>query len=66
MLKSYTEWLLKWKYGVVALSLIAVAVLGFGASRLAFNNDTRFSSAQTIRICWHLKIYKTPTPKMTT
>lgn len=41
MLKSYTEWLLKWKYAVVALSLLTVALLGYGASRLGFTNDYR-------------------------
>jgi len=41
MLKTYTEWLLKWKYAVVILSLLSVGILGYGASRLAFTNDYR-------------------------
>lgn len=38
---AYTQWILKYKYWVVAASVLAVLALAAGASRLAFTNDYR-------------------------
>lgn len=41
MIIRYTEWLLKWKYAVVAATVILVMLLAAGAGRLVFTNDYR-------------------------
>ncbi len=42
MLVRYTEWILKWRYLVIALSLVVVVVIGRGAPNLMpFSNDYR-------------------------
>ncbi len=42
MLVRYTEWILKWRYLVILLSLIMVGVIGSGAPKLMpFSNDYR-------------------------
>jgi len=42
MLVRYTEWILKWRYLVILLSLIMVGVIGSGAPNLMpFSNDYR-------------------------
>ncbi len=42
MLVRYTEWILKWRYLVIILSLVIVAVIGSGAPNLMpFSNDYR-------------------------
>jgi len=42
MLIRYTEWILKWRYLVIILSLVAVGVIGSGAPNLMpFSNDYR-------------------------
>jgi len=42
MLVRYTEWILKWRYLVIILALIAVGVIGSGAPKLMpFSNDYR-------------------------
>lgn len=42
MLIKYTEWVLKWRYLVILLSLIAVALIGSGAPKLMpLSNDYR-------------------------
>lgn len=41
MIIRYTEWILKWKYLVVFLSVAMVFALAAGAGKLAFTNDYR-------------------------
>ncbi len=41
MIIRFTEWILKWKYLVVLLSVILVSVLAIGTMNLAFTNDYR-------------------------
>ncbi len=42
MLVRYTEWILKWRYLVIILSLVVVAIIGSGAPNLMpFSNDYR-------------------------
>lgn len=41
MLKRYTEWLLKWKYAVVAATVMLAILLAAGVTRLHFTNDYR-------------------------
>jgi uncharacterized protein len=42
MLVRYTEWILKWRYLVIILALVAVGVIGSGAPKLMpFSNDYR-------------------------
>ncbi|MDH5485423.1 MAG: MMPL family transporter [Gammaproteobacteria bacterium] len=41
MIIRYTEWILKWRYLVILLSVAAVLTLASGASKLAFTNDYR-------------------------
>jgi len=42
MLVRYTEWILKWRYIVIILALVAVGVIGSGAPKLMpFSNDYR-------------------------
>jgi len=42
MLVRYTEWILKWRYVVIILALVAVGVIGSGAPKLMpFSNDYR-------------------------
>lgn len=41
MIIRYTEWLLKWKYAVVAATITLVVILAAGAGRLHFTNDYR-------------------------
>lgn len=42
MLVRYTEWILKWRYLVIVLSLVMVGVIGSGAPNLMpFSNDYR-------------------------
>lgn len=41
MIVRYTEWLLKWKYLVVAVSILVMLLLAAGVTRLAFTNDYR-------------------------
>ncbi|MDH5472536.1 MAG: MMPL family transporter [Gammaproteobacteria bacterium] len=41
MLIRYTEWILKWKFLVIILSIISVIALASGAKNLAFTNDYR-------------------------
>ena len=42
MLVRYTEWILKWRYLVIILALVAVGVIGTGAPKLMpFSNDYR-------------------------
>ena len=42
MLIRYTEWILKWRYIVIILALVAVGVIGSGAPKLMpFSNDYR-------------------------
>jgi len=42
MLVRYTEWILKWRYLVIILSLVVVGVIGSGAPNLMpFSNDYR-------------------------
>jgi uncharacterized protein len=41
MLLKYTEWVLKWRYIVVALSVIAVMFIASGAKNLSFKSDYR-------------------------
>ena len=38
---SYTEWILKHRYIVVALTIGLIVALGYGAKRLSFTNDYR-------------------------
>ncbi len=39
--KAYGEWVVRWRWPVLVLTLAAVAVAAFGAQRLAFKNDYR-------------------------
>ncbi|MFW2373653.1 MAG: efflux RND transporter permease subunit [Gammaproteobacteria bacterium] len=41
MIIRYTEWILKWRYLVVVLSVLATLGLGMGALYLEFSNDYR-------------------------
>ncbi|TNF38246.1 MAG: RND transporter, partial [Gammaproteobacteria bacterium] len=41
MIIRFTEWILKWKYLVVLISVATVTLLASGASKLAFTNDYR-------------------------
>ena len=41
MIIRYTEWLLRWKYAVVAATITLVVILAAGAGRLHFTNDYR-------------------------
>lgn len=41
MIVRYTEWILKWRYLVVALSILVTLSLGMGANNLHFSNDYR-------------------------
>ncbi len=42
MLVRYTEWILKWRYPVILLSLVIVGLIGTGAPKLMpFSNDYR-------------------------
>ena len=42
MLVRYTEWILKWRYLVILLSLVMVGIIGSGAPNLMpFSNDYR-------------------------
>lgn len=41
MIIRYTEWILKWRYLVVVLSLLVTLSLGMGAQYLQFSNDYR-------------------------
>ena len=41
MLIRYTEWILKWRYLVVVLSILGVFALAKGAANLEFTNDYR-------------------------
>lgn len=41
MIIRYTEWLLRQRYLILVVSVLLVAVLGYGTSRLEFTNDYR-------------------------
>lgn len=41
MLVRYTEWILRWRYLVVIVSILAVMLIGKGAADLEFTNDYR-------------------------
>ena len=41
MIIRYTEWILKWRYLVIALALLATLSLGMGVKNLHFSNDYR-------------------------
>lgn len=41
MLIRYTEWILKWRYLVVLLSVVSVMVIASGAKNLSFKSDYR-------------------------
>lgn len=41
MIIRYTEWILKWRYLVIALSALATLSLGMGVKNLHFSNDYR-------------------------
>ena len=41
MIIRYTEWILKWRYLIVGLSLLATLSLGMGMKNLQFSNDYR-------------------------
>ncbi len=41
MIVKYTEWILKWRYLVVVLSILGVFALAKGAANLEFTNDYR-------------------------
>ena len=41
MIVRYTEWILKWKYLVLLISLFSVLLIGSGARNLSFTNDYR-------------------------
>lgn len=41
MIIRYTEWILKWRYLIILLSIIGVVALASGVKNLAFTNDYR-------------------------
>ena len=41
MVELYTQIIIRWRYLVVLLTLVTVAVIGYGAQRLSFSNDYR-------------------------
>ncbi|HEY9052908.1 MAG TPA: MMPL family transporter [Gammaproteobacteria bacterium] len=41
MIIRFTEWILKWKYLVVLISVATVTLLGLGTLKLSFSNDYR-------------------------
>ena len=41
MIERYTDWVVRWRWPVIVLSLLAIAAMTAGASRLEFSNDYR-------------------------
>ncbi len=41
MAESFAQFIIRWRYLVVVLTLVVVAILGYGGQKLAFSNDYR-------------------------
>ena len=42
MLSKYSDWVLRWRYLVVLITLVAIFLLGAGGKNLVFTNDYRY------------------------
>ena len=59
MIVPYTEWILKWRYLVIILSLVMVGIIGSGAPNLMpFSNDYRVFCMFSKAFNWGLSLLK--------